>query len=461
MFANIVSLAGSIATGFLLPKLFSLDDYGYFKIFSLYLTYTGILHFGFPDGFLLKNSGISYENLEKKDLRTISLFFIFFQLFISLIIMIAATGAKGEYRYIFTILGLSTFSVNAITFFQFISQASMRFNEFSRVKIATSLMNLGIVAVLYVARNLSDKIYGYRFYLILYTFVNWCILLYYIWKYRECFIGEKSPWKLTKGQVFEYFKAGIFLTISYQILQIVLNLDRQFVSVLFNTSEYAIYSFAYSLISMVTTVISAISLVLFPALKSIEKKTAIAFFPMGLLGVEGLVMLCLGGYFPLAKIIEIFLPKYLHSLSYLQILFPSLIFSSCITLIIFTYYKILDYNSQFFIIGMGILVVSFLLNLLFYIIYKTPEAISFASIITLTIWFIITMSFLKKHQRIVYGKNLIYIICISICFYAIVYHVENLVVGFVLYEIGFVFLLTVFYGKDVRRLLKEGLRFEN
>ena len=101
------------------------------------------------------------------------------------------------------------------------------------------------------------------------------------------------------------------------------------------------------------------------------------------------------------------------------------------------------------------------MNLLFYIIYKTPEAISFASIITLTIWFIITMSFLKKHQRIVYGKNLIYIICISICFYAIVYHVENLVVGFVLYEIGFVFLLTVFYGKDVRRLLKEGLRFEN
>ena len=84
MFANIVSLAGSIATGFLLPKLFSLDDYGYFKIFSLYLTYTGILHFGFPDGFLLKNSGISYENLEKKDLRTISLFFIFPHILISL-----------------------------------------------------------------------------------------------------------------------------------------------------------------------------------------------------------------------------------------------------------------------------------------------------------------------------------------------------------------------------------------
>lgn len=145
MLANMISLLGGIAGGFLLPKLFSLEDYGFFKIFSLYLTYTGILHMGFPDGFLLKNSGVSYVNLEKANMRTISHFFIVFQLIVSFIIIVGSFFAEGEYGYIFFSLGLCTFSINIITFFQFVSQASMRFNEFSRVKIATSLMNFGIV----------------------------------------------------------------------------------------------------------------------------------------------------------------------------------------------------------------------------------------------------------------------------------------------------------------------------
>lgn len=33
-----------------IPKYLSTADYGYRQLFLLYTTYTGILHFGFPDG---------------------------------------------------------------------------------------------------------------------------------------------------------------------------------------------------------------------------------------------------------------------------------------------------------------------------------------------------------------------------------------------------------------------------
>ena len=457
MLANMISLLGGIAGGFLLPKLFSLEDYGFFKIFSLYLTYTGILHMGFPDGFLLKNSGVSYVNLEKANMRTISHFFIVFQLIVSFIIIVGSFFAEGEYGYIFFSLGLCTFSINIITFFQFVSQASMRFNEFSRVKIATSLMNFGIVVGLCIVQAASGRIVGYRLYLMLYTFANWCILLYYFWNYRECLWGKKSSLASVKGQIWEYFKSGIFLTISYQVLQLVLNLDRQFVVVLFSAPEYAVYSFAYSLISMITTVVSAVSLVLFPTLKRTKREIAITFLPMGIWGVESLVMLCLGSYFPLAGVIETFLPKYMQSLSYLQILFPGWIFSSCITIIIFTYYKILDFNLPFFLMGIGALILSFLLNLLAWKMYGTPEAISFASILTLLVWYIITVSYLKKKLDITYKKNLIFMLCVSICFYIVVFNTKVLVKGFLVYEAAFILITIVFYKEDIKKLFYGSL----
>lgn len=460
MLANIISLLGSIATGFLLPKLLGLEDYGFFKIFSLYLTYTGILHLGFPDGFLLKNSGVYYADLNKENMRVILHFFIIFQLIVSLIIIGGSYFYNGNYKYIVIFLGLCTFSINIITFFQFVSQASMRFDEFSGVKIVTSTINLVIVIGLYAVQRVLGKMIGYQLYLTLYTITNWCILLYYLWQYRACLLGKKSSLASVKSQILEYFKSGIFLTISYQVLQLVLNIDRQFVAVLFSTSEYAVYSFAYSLISMVTTVISAISLVLFPTLKRIKRETAIAFFSTGIWGVESLVMLCLGGYFPLAKVIQIFLPQYIRSLFYLQILFPGLIFSSCITIVIFTYYKILEYNKIFFTVGIGALILSFLLNLFAWKIYGRPEAISFASVVTLLGWYIVTVFYLKKKRGILYVKNFVFMLCISISFYLIVFNIESLVNGFLIYESAFILITIVFYTNDIRKFIYTSLKKE-
>ena len=53
----------------------------------------------------------------------------------------------------------------------------------------------------------------------------------------------------------------------------ILTIDRQFVSVLFDIETYASYAFAYNLLSLITTVISAISTVLYPTIKTYDEKT--------------------------------------------------------------------------------------------------------------------------------------------------------------------------------------------
>ena len=42
---RVIALLSSVAVGLLLPKIFSVTDYGYFKMFTLYAVYTGLLHF--------------------------------------------------------------------------------------------------------------------------------------------------------------------------------------------------------------------------------------------------------------------------------------------------------------------------------------------------------------------------------------------------------------------------------
>ena len=52
-FSNLLAFLISVITGFILPKLLSIDTYSTIKLFQLYITYVGILHLGFSDGMYL------------------------------------------------------------------------------------------------------------------------------------------------------------------------------------------------------------------------------------------------------------------------------------------------------------------------------------------------------------------------------------------------------------------------
>lgn len=458
MIANAISLLGSIASGFLLPKLFSIEEYGYYKIFTLYLSYTGLLHFGFTDGMLLKISGTMYDDLDKEKFRKITLFYIAFQLAICSLVLLISLKMTEQYRFILIPLGLCIFTTNVITYFQFISQATMRFNEFSIVKVGTAVLTLISICFLYGIHILCGYKIESKYYILIVTEINWIVLMFYVYKYKDIIFGKVSREYYVKDEIISYFKTGFILTISYQILQIILNLDRQFVSVTFSTSEYAVYSFAYSLISMITTVISAISLVLFPTLKKIDRETAIKVLPTSLLSVEILVLVCLGGYFPLAKIINIFLPEYVISLKYLIILFPGLVVSSCITLIIFTYYKLFNYNIPFFIISCITLAISLTLNWFAWNLFESPSAISFASIVSMIIWYIMTIIYLRKKYEFQWIMNFVYMIVEGVLFYLIAYNIKSLLVGFIVYELIFIVISIIFNLNKIRMVIYKSIQ---
>ena len=170
---------------------------------------------------------------------------------------------------------------------------------------------------------------------------------------------------------------------------------------------------------MITAIISAIATVMFPSLKRLEIQDAVSKFPMLMATVSIIVFFLLTAYFPLTFFIKWFLPDYTLSLDYLQIIMPGLALSSCINLIIFTYYKVLNQLKRYLSIALVILLIGGILNGGGYMFFHNPIAFSIASIITLLLWYLCSASFLVISFHTKWLKNFIYVLVEMSIFYMV------------------------------------------
>ncbi len=144
--SNTLVLLSSIFTGLVIPKLMGVTDYGYYKLFMLYLGYTAPFHFGYVDGVLLIHGGKEYQSLDKARSRLETVFFIRLQAALSALFLLAAViMLNGHYRFLFVVLSIDAGIVNVTAYYQSLSQATMRFKELSIRKVIQSAAKIMIV----------------------------------------------------------------------------------------------------------------------------------------------------------------------------------------------------------------------------------------------------------------------------------------------------------------------------
>lgn len=455
VFSRMISLFSGIAVGLLLPKVLSVQDYGYLKIFTLYLVYTGLLHFGFVDGILLKIAGKEYTELHYKEMRTYTRFFMILEGLIALFMIISGIFLLSEeYLFIMFMLAFDMLFVNVTTYYQFISQATQRFVEYSKKSIIVSIEKLAFIGFLFIDYLISGVTISYRIYLVGIITLDFLMMLWYIWIYKSITFGVAEPICLLKREIFDIFKVGIVLTVAYQTSHLVLALDRQFVSVLFATEEYAIYSFAYSIVSMISTMISSISVVILPILKKAGKKYAVDYYESSLSIVSILLGLSLLAYFPLQIVIEWLLPEYKESMLYIAIVLPSLLFSSGISVVMFTIDKVIGTISSFFKNSVIALVIGFFTNMFAYLIFKTRFSISCASLLTVIVWYLFESCHLKRKIGISIYKEFFYVILLMVGFLSSVFFINLECLSMILYTLFVLLETVVFYRKKLLYWIK-------
>lgn len=459
--SNFALLSSSILVGLILPKILGVEQYGYYKLFMLYNVYGALLHFGFVDGILLYFGGKDYTKINKVKFRSITRFFIYFELIVSTILVICSLFISNDiYRFAFVAVGIYSFILNTFTYFQYFTQAIMNFDFLSKVNIFQALStSIIILTLLFLIKLKWINDVNYKQYIYCFIVTYLIILIIYIFKYHALIFGEVVSLVRVKELIIFLFKIGFPVTISYQISNLILNLDNQYISIFFSDRTFGEYSFAYSLISLTTTVITAISTVIFPYLNKENKTNALKNYSSNVSYILGLIYFLIIVYFPVQIFVRVILPEYVASLGFFRILLPGVGITSCISLIIFNYFKITNNSIKYFILGIAVLVFAIVFNYLAYIIFKNPYAIAISSIIVLFLWYLLGNAYLHWKYKILKDKNTLYILLMTLTF-ELVTLVRNTIVSLVLYMIVY-FTITKLLENKVINYIKEKLGILN
>lgn len=447
-FSNIIKLISSILIGFIIPNILGLTNYGYYKVFILYLTYIGLFHFGFIDGIYLKYGGKDYNELDKRKFRTYFKFLLSVEVFISIVgILLTLIFINGEKKIIFLLLFLNLIAINLTTFYQFVSQITSRFKEYSTRLIILSITNIIIVGFMYFA-----KISDYKIYIGLIVAVNYLLLFWYIYTYKDITFGKKDTLLEKKNEILYFFKTGIPLLLANLASTFVITVDKQIVEILFPVEVFGVYSFAYSMLAMITVVISAIGVVLYPTLKKTNISNLAKNYEVLNKVIIIFVLIGLFGYFPLLWVIPRYLPDYINSLIIFRVALPGLVLTSSISAIKHNFYKITNKNFVFFVIGSIIIVFNISLNLIAYNMYSTTVAIAVSSIMGIFIWYLITEAYMVKYYKVGWCYNL-FIAIFGITSFYLITSIKNIFVSGILYAVVLVIIM-LFNVKSILSVLK-------
>lgn len=442
--SNVLKLISSILIGFVIPKILGVTDYGYYKIFILYMTYVGLFHFGFIDGIYLKFGGVNYEDLNKKKFRSYFRFLMYFEMVIVFIGLIASIILlQGEREFIFIMLFINLLAINITTYFQFISQITSRFKEYSSRLIILAITNIIIVLVLYIF-NIND----YRVYTQLLVITNFLLLVWYIYTYKDIVFGSSNSVRDEIYEIKDFFKYGVILLLANLSTTLVLTVNKQVVEIFFSVEEFGIYSFAYSMLAIITVVVSAVSVVLYPTFKKIDFDKLIIQYNKLNRFIIVIVTIGLLGYFPLLWIVPKFLPEYIDSLIVFRVALPGLLFSSSISAIKHNYFKVANKNNHYFYISLIVIILNIILSLAAYYIYKTLVSIALSSIFGLVVWYIITEIYMVKNYKVKWKINILILTFSIICFYLIT-SLNNFIIAGLLFLLVTLVLVSITYGRNI------------
>ncbi len=452
LFSNIFSILSGILVGFIIPKMMDVSDYGYYKAFSLYTSYIGLLHLGFIDGIYLKFAGKSFEDLNKEKFRFYFKFIFALQLLMTLIVLgIAFFFINTNYFLVLVFVALDIIAVNLITYYEFISQITLQFKKISIRNILRNSFNIIAIAILYVLYRFNDVVIYNYIYVSIVVGINYVMAIWYIISYRDLSFGKSANFREAKADLVVFFKVGIQLLLANLIGQLMFIVDQQVVNIFFDNETYASYAFAYTMINLITIATSAISVVLYPTLKTMNEETVKQNYSKINSYLLIFVSLCLLIYFPLDLIIRTFLPKYIDSLQIFIIILPGVLISSSISVIKYNCYKTFNKIRSYFIKSLVMLIVAIVADVIVYIIFKNTMSISIVSIAVLLTWYIIVEFYFINTFKVKWIRNLVYMILMIGGFYASTF-IPNIYLAGVSY-LGYYLVVTIIIYFDVLKNL--------
>lgn len=151
--ANFLSVISGIIIGFVIPAILSIESYSYVKTYTFYISYIGFLHFGFIDGMYIKYGGKEAKDIDKSEFKSEHKLFILMQVIVTIIFILIAMLNKDIIIFLMalSIIPMNTFSFHNL-FYQATGQFK-EYTRISYVYTGVYLLLNVILALVFRNQN--------------------------------------------------------------------------------------------------------------------------------------------------------------------------------------------------------------------------------------------------------------------------------------------------------------------
>jgi O-antigen/teichoic acid export membrane protein len=417
--AQIVSIIVSLVMTLGIPKILSLDQYGFWQLFIFYTGFIGFFQFGLSDGIYLRYGGKDFKDLNKRTIKSQMVYGFCFQLIISIVIIVIVSLSNIERTRYIVIISTAIYLVigNVITLLGFLLLATNNIKYYSKAVLLEKLSFIAILSLIFFSKKVS---YLHLIELFLFTkLLSLTFLLIYFKNYRtiSLFNLKKSISFLKINMSF-----GIVLMLSNIASTLIIGIGRFAIDNKWDIETFGKISLSLSATYFFLLLISQISLSLFPVLRQLnyENQRSVFIKSCDFLGIFMLGIFIL--YFPLISFLKIWLPKYVDSLSYMIILMPICLFEGKMQMIHNTYMKSLNKQKMLLFINLSILAISLILTYINGYIFHNLLQVIYTMLICISLRSIFTQLYLYKYYRINFDYQIVMEVLFTVLFiYAVTY----------------------------------------
>lgn len=357
--ANGFGFLVSALTTFILPKALNNNYYGYWHLYLLYSGYTLYFSFGLTDGIYLRYGGSELKDVDK-GLISGQFWQLVFMNFLLNLIMISYCyttfdSPTGWHMIVFAgIAGLIAVPRSLVTL---LLQATNHFTENALVVMIERIIFVAGMIFLFVKGDVSV----YHF-VILDVGGKLIAMLYIYSKYPSIIFSKFKPFKFTLKTSLSDMGAGIHIVLSSLSSILTLNILRQAIEANWGIETFGNVSLTISISSMFIVFVNAVAIVLFPTLRRFDNKELPQLYMKMELAFIAVIGFLLAFYYPIRIVLLYILPNKASSINYLSLLFPLFLYEGKNSLLLSTFYKVLNKQKVFLLVNVATIFICLVLT---------------------------------------------------------------------------------------------------
>lgn len=442
--ANFLTMLSGIIVGFIVPAILSIEAYANVKTYIFYVSYIGFMHFGFIDGMYIKYGGKNVSEVNKKEFKIEHTIFLISQLIVTIIFIVIALAKKD---LIIFLMALSIIPINTSSFHKLFYQATGQFKKYAGASYIYTLIYLILNVFLVVVFKAKNSIY-YCLTTLIANIVVYILLEIYFYKSFRRIKGKYS------SSIWNNYSVGFIVLLGNLSVMLFYAIDRWFIKLFFDTSAFAYYSFAVSMLNIINLLINAISITFYNYLAKGENEEKIKKLKNYFLIVGGFASL---GYFAFAGIITLALPKYEPALSIIAISFVAYPYMIVINALYVNLYKARKDQKKYLRVVLLMVMIASIYNTIAIFIWREPEGIAIATTLSFITWYIYSIKDFKYLK--IKLKEIIYLLVLFVSF-LIFANGFNWFVGGIGYLVVIIVISFIVYKKEVKEIIDISIKWK-